>query len=136
MKAHVVFEGLFPTRAKLRVLRFGDLTLDESRLELRRGAERILVQPKALRVLLHLGMNYGRTVGSEELLSAVWPDETVSPGSIKRAIRAARRALGDDGEAQQSIRTIRGSGYRLIVPVTITEQGWRGANDVTPAGNP
>jgi DNA-binding winged helix-turn-helix (wHTH) protein len=69
-------------------------------------------------VLLHLALQHGRTVTRDELLRCAWPEETVTNGSIKRAIHGARKVLGDDGESQRSIRTVRGQGYRLILPVT------------------
>jgi DNA-binding winged helix-turn-helix (wHTH) protein/tetratricopeptide (TPR) repeat protein len=74
-----------------------------------------------LQVLRQLATRQGQTVSNEELLRAVWPEETVTGASIKRAIRGARKALGDDGESQRSIRTVRGRGYQLVLPVTIRD---------------
>lgn len=110
-----------PVTRKMRMLRLRDVTLDEARLELRRGAERVPVQAKVLQVLLYLGVNHGRPVGNIELLQVVWRDEIVTSASIRRAIRGARKALGDDGESQRSIKTVRGRGYQLVVPVTVME---------------
>jgi DNA-binding winged helix-turn-helix (wHTH) protein len=94
-----------------------NFVLDDLRLELRRGGERIAVQPKVIRLLVHLARERDRTVSSEELLRVVWPDEKVTVASVKRAIRGARLALGDDGDAQSSIRTVRGCGYQLVLPI-------------------
>ncbi|MDB4990327.1 MAG: transcriptional regulator, partial [Myxococcaceae bacterium] len=60
-----------------------------------------------------------RAVSAQELLAAVWPGESVTSGSVGRAILGARRALGDDGDAQGSIRTARGHGYQFALPVSV-----------------
>lgn len=92
--------------------------LDDIRLELRCGSRRVPAQPKVLQLLVELVGASGRALSNDELLRAVWPDEHVTVASVKRAIRGARKALGDDGESQRSIRTVRGRGYRLVLPVT------------------
>ncbi len=83
----------------------GGLVLDAAQQELRKGAERVRLQPKVAQLFLHLIENRDRPVSTEELLQALWPDVHVTPASVKRAIYGARIALGDDGEAQTSIRT-------------------------------
>ena len=50
-------------------------------------------------------------------LEVLWPNESVTSASVKRAIRGARQLLGDDGDSQSSIRTLRGRGYQLLLPV-------------------
>ena len=97
-------------------LLFGDFELDEARFELRSSGGRIDVQPKVLKLLLHLVHHRTRAVSSEELLSVLWPGETVTAASVKRAVRGARRALGDSGDSQESIRTVRGLGYQFLLP--------------------
>src|SRR5689334_1054961 len=94
---------------------FGEYELDDARFELRMGARRVEVQPKVLRLLLHLVANRARAVATEELLSVLWPNETVTAASVKRAVRGARRALGDSGDSQESIRTVRGLGYQFVL---------------------
>ncbi|HVW26564.1 MAG TPA: AAA family ATPase [Polyangiaceae bacterium] len=111
-----------------RILGFGDFSLDEARMELRRGTARVPVQDKVLLVLYQLALRPGRVVTHEELLHSVWPSETVTRASIKRAIRGARRALGDDGDSQRSIRTVRGQGYQLTLPVSVAQSS-NGASD-------
>jgi DNA-binding winged helix-turn-helix (wHTH) protein len=100
----------------------GNFVLDESRFELRHGPERLAVQPKVLRLLLYLVAQRDRPVSSDELLQVLWPGEHVTLASVKRAIRGARRALGDTGDSQSSIRTVRGRGYELVLPVNLLEE--------------
>lgn len=97
---------------------FGDYELDEARFELRHGGAKVSIQPKALRLLLYLVRHRERVATSDELLGVLWRGETVGRGSLKRAVRGVRRALGDSGESQASIRTVRGLGYQFVLPLT------------------
>jgi DNA-binding winged helix-turn-helix (wHTH) protein len=96
---------------------FADFELEGQRFELRKSGKRVTIQPKELRLLLYLVAHRGRAVSKAELLQALWPSETVCGGSIKRAVRGVRRAIGDDGEKQARIRTVRGYGYEFVQPV-------------------
>lgn len=66
-----------------------------------------------------------RAVGRDELVSAVWGRVDVSDGHLNQVIVRARRVLGDDGHAQQAIRTVSGFGYRWVgeVPVEAIGEG-------------
>jgi DNA-binding winged helix-turn-helix (wHTH) protein len=97
---------------------FGDFELDPARLELRCCGKVVGVQPKVLRVLLLLVEHRDRVVSRRELLETVWSGETVSDASIKRAIQGARRALGDSGDSQSTIRTVPRLGYRFAATIT------------------
>jgi DNA-binding winged helix-turn-helix (wHTH) protein len=103
------------TPCREATLRFGPFELDGNLFELRSGAMRVPVQPKVLRLLFYLVRNRDRTLSSEELRKALWPNETVTVASLKRAIYAARQALCDTGRSQSIIRTVRGHGYRFVV---------------------
>ena len=95
---------------------FADFELEGSRFELRKCDKRVAIQPKELRLLLYLVAHRGRVVPKAELLEALWPQETVCGGSLKRAVRGVRRALGDSGGTQARIRTVRGFGYEFVPP--------------------
>lgn len=97
---------------------FADFQLDLATVELRRAGERVHLQPKVFKLLMHLVENRHRSVTNEELLAVLWPNERVSPASITTAVRSARIALGDAGTSQAAIRTVRGHGYRFVLPVS------------------
>jgi DNA-binding winged helix-turn-helix (wHTH) protein len=98
---------------------FGNHQLDHGRFELRRDGTRVLAQPKALRLLFYLVAHRARAVPSDELLAQLWRGESVTRGSLKRAVLSARRALGEAGERLSSIRTVRGHGYHFVRPVQV-----------------
>jgi DNA-binding winged helix-turn-helix (wHTH) protein len=83
--------------------------------ELRREDEQIGLEPKPLRLLLHLLSRAPEPVSVEELFAVLWPGETVTRSSLSQAVRLARRALG--GQGPSIIQTVRGRGYRIGVAV-------------------
>src|SRR4051812_46834598 len=95
---------------------FDRFRLDARLYELRHTAGgAIRLQPKVLDLLLILLRNAERVVTKEELRTTLWPDVAVGETSLNRAVMALRRALDDD--AQQIIGTVRGRGFRMLVPV-------------------
>jgi predicted ATPase len=99
--------------------RFADCVLDADRFELTRAGEPVATQPKALELLLFLLRNRERTVSKEELLAGVWRDTTTGESSLTRAVSIARSALGERERKATVIRTVRGRGYRIGVPVVV-----------------
>jgi predicted ATPase/class 3 adenylate cyclase len=100
---------------------FAGFELDEARFELSRGGARIPIQPKPLQLLLELLRRQPAVVTKDELLDGLWPDEAVTEFSLTRAVRAARRALGEGGGDEGVIRTVRGRGYGIGVAVEAVE---------------
>jgi DNA-binding winged helix-turn-helix (wHTH) protein/tetratricopeptide (TPR) repeat protein len=99
------------------VFEFGDFELDESLFELRHRGVRASVQPKVLKLLFCLVRHRDRAVGQEELIRLLWPTESVGETSLTRAVRGARLALGESGDSQRGIKTVRGRGYRFALAV-------------------
>jgi sulfatase modifying factor 1 len=94
-----------------RVLQFDRFVLDLTRGCLRTGDQDIDLRPKAFEVLHYLAENAGRLVPKQELYEAVWPDVTVSEGSLVQCIRDLRHKLGDDDH--RLIKTMSRRGYLL-----------------------
>lgn len=105
-------------RGGLMVFVFGDCELDLSRFELRRGGAVQPVEPQVFDVLAVLLRERHRVVMKEELLDTVWGDRFVSESTLASRLKAARRAIGDDGQAQRLIRTVHGRGYQFVGEVT------------------
>ena len=103
------------------VWRFEDFVLDTQRYELRSGGDVIRVEPQVFDVLTQLVSNAHRFVSKEELFDSVWGGRFVTEAALTSRIKAARRALGDDGESQRFIRTVRGRGYQFVATITADE---------------
>jgi DNA-binding winged helix-turn-helix (wHTH) protein len=105
----------------MAVFRFASYELDPAARELRRDGEVQPLQPKAFDLLAHLIRNRHRAVAREEILRVIWPDVRVTPASVSRALKSARRALGDDGRRQALIRTQAGGCIRFVGEVAVAE---------------
>ncbi len=86
---------------------FGDTEIDPVLFEVRRGGHPVPVEPQVFDVLRYLVQHRDRVVSKEELLDSVWGDRFVSESALTSRIKEARRAVGDDGQAQRVIRTAR-----------------------------
>jgi DNA-binding winged helix-turn-helix (wHTH) protein len=82
--------------------------------ELRQGAERRRLEPRAARVLELLCEAEGEVVAQDELIRRVWAGRSLSENSVAVVIGQLRRALGDDAREPRLIETIPKRGYRLV----------------------
>jgi pimeloyl-ACP methyl ester carboxylesterase/DNA-binding winged helix-turn-helix (wHTH) protein len=98
---------------------FGGYELDLNTYELRRAADVVRIEPQVFDVLAYLVEHRGRVVPKRELIDHVWSTSFVSESAVTSRIKAARRAVGDDGKAQRVIRTLHGVGYRFVAPVEV-----------------
>ncbi len=93
---------------------FGAYELDTDRFELVRAGEPVGMEPQTFEVLAYLVEHPERVVSRQELLDAVWGTAYISDAALATRIKEARRAVGDDGQAQRMIRTVHGRGYRFV----------------------
>ncbi len=98
---------------------FGDIELDLDRFELRRANEAVPVEPQVFSLLTLLIENHERMVSRDEIIERVWNGRIVSEAAISSRIKAARRAVGDDGDRQEIIKTVHGRGFRCVALVRI-----------------
>lgn len=96
---------------------FGEHRLDLARVELTCRGVPVPVQPQVFDVLRYLIEHCDRVVGKDELLDNVWGDRFVSESALTSRVKAARRAVGDDGTRQSVIRTVHGRGYQFVAAV-------------------
>lgn len=93
---------------------FGDFELDAEKVELRGQGNPVALEPQVYALLLLLVENADRMVSKDEIIAKVWGGRIVSDSAVASRIKSARRALGDDGEAQRFIRTVHGAGFRFV----------------------
>src|SRR5215470_13015106 len=102
---------------------FAGYTLDTDRRELSRGSQSIAVEPQVFDLLTYLVENRERVVTKDDLIASVWGGRVVSDSTLTSRINAARKSVGDSGEAQMLIRTIARKGLRFIGDVCVQSKG-------------
>jgi TolB-like protein/class 3 adenylate cyclase len=109
------------------IVRFGDFELDLALFELRNNGARVPTEPQVFDLLAFLVRNGERTITKEEIFDEIWSGRIVSDAALSSQIKSARRAVGDDGASQHTIRTVHGRGFRFIAstqkPVTPPPNG-------------
>jgi DNA-binding winged helix-turn-helix (wHTH) protein/TolB-like protein/Tfp pilus assembly protein PilF len=100
----------------------GTFVVDTARFRISNGDAAVAVEPKVFDLLVYLIRHRDRVLTREELFEAVWDGREVSDATLSNHVRSARKALGDSGELQQTIQTVRGRGYQFVAPVSeVTE---------------
>jgi TolB-like protein/cytochrome c-type biogenesis protein CcmH/NrfG len=113
---------------------FDNHALDTDRRELRRGSERIAVEPQVFDLLVYLVQNCDRVVSKDDLIASVWRGRIVSDSTLTSRINAVRKAVGDSGEDQKLIRTVARKGLRFIGAVHAKSNGREPAHAIGPPG--
>jgi DNA-binding winged helix-turn-helix (wHTH) protein len=116
------------------IYRFGDYSLDPLSFELRRNDDIISVEPQVFSVLVHLIENRASVVSKDDLIGSVWAGRIVSDATLSSRISAARQAVGDTGDAQAVIKTIRSRGFRFVADVTESGNAPSSSAGSSPAG--
>lgn len=98
---------------------FDDLVLDTERREISRGETALQAEPLVLDLLILLVENQHRLVDRDELVEKIWKGRIVSDWAIASRIKRLRQLLGDDGQTQSTIRTVRGRGFRFARDVRL-----------------
>jgi len=101
--------------------RWGDFYFDHDSALLTRCGRSVDVSRKVRHCLQHLIEHRDRAVNYDELIRALWGHDNVTNHQLTQIVVAARRAIGDDGQAQTAIRTISGIGYRWVAKVSESE---------------
>lgn len=103
----------------LVMVRFGDVEVDVPRRELLRGGRSVHLEPQAFDLLAILIAQRDRVLSKIELLDGVWGHRFVSEANLTTRIKEIRRAVGDDGAQQHTIKNVRGRGYRFVAEVEV-----------------
>ncbi|WP_314507747.1 response regulator transcription factor [uncultured Microbacterium sp.] len=99
--------------ARPAILAVGDLTLDPAAREVQRGGTPIEVTTREFAVLEFLMRRAGEVVPKSEILDGVWDFAFEGDPNIVEVYVGHLRAKIDRPFGRESIRTIRGAGYRI-----------------------
>lgn len=100
---------------------FVDCELDVAAFRFWRSGIEQPVEPRVFDLLCLLLRNPDRLIGRDEIIESLWPDQIVSDSALSSRIKAVRKLIGDDGQAQALIRTVHGRGFRFLPPVTVVQ---------------
>lgn len=96
---------------------FGDCTLDLQGHRLTRAGQAVELTPKEFGLLQMLVRRAGRAFTRDEILRAVWGDDSwVTGRSVDRCINTLRGKIEPDPRRPTFIQTVRDIGYRFELP--------------------
>ncbi len=93
----------------------GDITVDQTRGQVMRGGQSIVLTPTEFRLLVHLIRHRNQALSRAQIVDAIWgysPD-TDSERTVNVHIRHLREKLEEDPGRPSLILTVPGIGYRL-----------------------
>jgi len=94
--------------------RFGDVEVDYSRAEVRRGGALVEMTPIEFKLLETFLKRRGRVLTREQLLDLVWrPDSSPTDRVIDNHVMNLRRKIEADPQRPQFVASVRGLGYRF-----------------------
>lgn len=96
-------------------LTFGEVVIDQERLQVTRRGRQVNLTPTEFRLLRCLASHPGKPIPRQALIESVWDyaGDLGSQRTIDAHIRHLREKLEDDPAAPQWILTVRGLGYKL-----------------------
>ncbi|MDX2417097.1 MAG: winged helix-turn-helix domain-containing protein [Xanthomonadales bacterium] len=95
----------------------GDLLLDAGTQEVTRDGVVVPVPRLSFKLLLSLARHAPNVVTTQQLENEVWEGLVVDRGTVNKRVLLLRRSLSKDSGEDPYVAVIRGSGYRLVVPV-------------------
>lgn len=99
------------------IFRFDGCELNSENFTLQINGKMKLVEPHVFDLILYLINHRNKLVSRDELFKNLWAGRKVCDATLSNNIKCARAALGDNGERQIIIKTVRGRGYQFIAEV-------------------
>lgn len=93
--------------------RFGDVTVDFTRAEVRRGDHVVDVTPVEFKLLSTFVRSRGRAMSRQQLLDAVWTDANCVERVVETHVSNLRRKIEPDPAQPRYLVSLRGLGYRF-----------------------
>lgn len=95
------------------------ISLDPIHHRVRTGSVEVELQPLSFALFAKLLEHKNEIVPVAKLTDEVWGDVTVAPDTLKQRVFLLRKALEEAGIESCEVQSVRGKGYRLIVPEQI-----------------
>ncbi len=100
--------------APLESYRFGDVTADFERGEVRKKGNLLEMSPREIRLLQYLIHNRGKVIAREKLLDAVWDyDSAPVTRTVDMHVAKLRKKIEDSPAEPRYIVTVHGMGYKF-----------------------
>lgn len=96
---------------------FENYVLDVEKRQLFRDGKALSVDLRAIDFLVCLIQAAPNWVDKNDLLDRLWPDQEITDWALSRLVSDTRKLLGDDGENQRLIKTVRGRGFQFCESV-------------------
>jgi phosphate regulon transcriptional regulator PhoB len=98
--------------AQEKTIHLGDLVINTETFTVTKRGTRLNLSATEFKLLLYLVQRRGRVFSRDQLLDAIWKDETfVEPRTVDVHIRRLRTQIEDDPSDPSYVRTRRGIGY-------------------------
>jgi DNA-binding response OmpR family regulator len=95
------------------IYRFGDLEVDSTRCELRRGGKVVDVTPVEFKLLATFIRSRGRVLSREQLLDEVWSDATCGDRVVDTHVSNLRKKIEPEPAHPRYLVSVRAMGYRF-----------------------
>lgn len=93
---------------------FNNFELDTDNFSLKSSGSSLAIEPQVFNLIVYLITHHNKVITRDELFEKVWSGRVVSDATLSNHINSARTLLGDDGNKQAVIKTIRGRGYQFV----------------------
>ena len=94
---------------------FGNITVDFTKMELKRGGQPVALTAQEFKVLKFFSQNLERVVTREELLNEVWGYQNYpSTRTVDNHILKLRQKIEKDPAFPVHFRTVHGTGYKFV----------------------
>ena len=105
------------TEPVMPLIRFDDIEIDRSAMQLRVRGEPVATTATEFRLLEYLVRHPSRVFTRDQLLDAVWGDARfVTPRSVDVYVGRIREKIEESPETPRYLKTLRGAGYRFEFP--------------------
>ena len=107
----------FEPRSEPSAIEFDEVAIDANAMQLKVRGQLMTTTATEFRLLDYLARHPGRVFSRDQLLDAVWGDARfVTPRSVDVYVRRIREKIECDAEDPRYLVTVRGAGYRFVLP--------------------